>query len=282
MRADLHLHSTHSDGTFTPKELVDEAKRLGIEAIAICDHNLISGSAEAAGYARENGILLIPGVEIDAGWNGMVVHVLALGIDFKNNDLTSLLEENTATYDRFNEQLIGFMEKDYPELSLKEYLCYEREPSFGGWNGIDYLRSKGFDTKFPECMQYYREYPCELGSFLNVAAVCGAIHRAGGVAILAHIGNSMREQSVAAMLDMLSEMVEAGIDGAECFYPSHGRELTDALIDFCQINGLLITGGSDHHGEFAKEVRGITYSMEAFPIVLKNRDVERIVKEKQA
>lgn len=259
MFTDLHIHTTFSDSTLTPEAVVQEAKRKGFTLISVCDHNTTKSYPRLMKACAKEGIELIPGVEIDAQDGERTLHVLAYGCDLQNTALQSLLLFHSHLMENLSVDLIAAMSKDHPDLSSEEYRNYERNPLRGGWKGIDYLKSKGYPADYPQCMHYYADYGIKAREpFETVETVCSVIHEAGGRAVLAHPGdrlpNGKRE-----FWENLERLRALGIDGVECYYPSHSDEITALALRFCQERKMLVTAGSDSHGEFAKLVKGVEY-----------------------
>ncbi len=261
MYADLHLHSIYSDGTYTPAEVAANAKREGIGLIALCDHNTTDAFSELAAACAEQGIRCITGVEIDCESDGKWIHVLGYGIDRENSALKSVLNENLDIMEQQSVDMIECMAADYPQISLAEYQAYERDPRHGGWKGVDYLRSKGLTDGFPDCMRFYEEYAVGFSKpFPDAATLCRLIHDAGGKAVLAHPCDRLDIGSE-DFIPTLEKLVEYGIDGLECFYPSQDAYATGVCLDFCKEHNLMITAGSDDHGDFAKYIHGVYYAI---------------------
>ena len=260
MIIDLHLHTTCSDGTASPLETLQQAAAAGIHLISICDHNTTSAYDELKMHPVNYPVQLIVGTEIDSTWKNQNFHILAYGFHLKEISLQQMLSDNRNKLEQMSTDLIRKMEKDYPEISFSEYESFQRDPSHGGWKGIDYLRSKGLGGIYPECMNYYKKYEIMTPAYPSPEKVCDTIHRAGGKAVLAHPWSRLTQEEE-AFFAQLKEWTAMGIDGIECLYPDHSKLLRDQLIDFCHKNHLIVTGGSDSHGEFAKNVDGITYQI---------------------
>ncbi len=264
MLADLHLHSQYSDGTLTPRQLAAKAKATGIGLIAVCDHNTLAAYPHLQRACDELGLSCIRGVEIEADFDDTSIHILAYNVDADNAPLLALLENNQEIMERMSIDLIDRMSADYAALSPDDYATYVRDPQYGGWKGVDYLRSKGFDISYPHCMNHYRQYHISpYRTFERVGAICDVIHGAGGVAILAHPDVWFTAEEVA---DKLAVLYAHGIDGVECYYTSHSAAYSAICTDFCRTHDLLITAGSDDHGEFAKYIDGFVYGMGAVMI----------------
>lgn len=259
MFTDLHIHTTFSDSTLTPEAVAQEAKRKGFTLISVCDHNTTKSYPRLIEACRKEGIGLIPGVEIDARDGERTLHILAYGCDLRNTALQSLLLFTSDLMEGLSIDLIAAMAKDHPDLSPEEYARYERNPLHGGWKGIDYLKSKGYPADYPQCMHYYADYGIKARRpFETVKNVCSIIHEAGGKAVLAHPGDRLPNQRQ-EFVENLQRLLTLGIDGVECYYPSHSDEITALALEFCKEHDLLITAGSDSHGEFAKSVKGVEY-----------------------
>ena len=252
--ADLHVHTTYSDGTLTPAQAVDAAVRGGVRMLSICDHNVIEGALEAAPIARAAGIEFVPGVELDSMLLGCDTHILCYGADFTNEPLLRIIRDARWRLDKMSDDLLIRMDPDYPALDVDEYNRMPMDRTLGGWKLLQYLVQKGVTKSLKEAMPFYDQYGVtyEQAGFLPTKAVVDAIHAADGAAVLAHpevtFGDKMEEGLLAAL--------ECGIDGVECYYPKHSPELVQRLRDFCEEHGLLMTAGSDCHGAFGRSSVG--------------------------
>lgn len=263
MLADLHAHTQFSDGSFTPQQCADDAKAAGVALLAVCDHNTVDGIAPMRAACEKNGQTLIAGTEIDCLCDAFYLHVLGLGIDENNKNLRTLLKKCRDILDWMSDDLIAAMEKDGQNVSVAEYNAFVRNPAHGGWKGIDYLGSKGFNAAYPACMEHYAKYKIgQRAPFPQLAEVCRAVHAAGGKVIVAHPGDRLPNEPT-EFLAALSLLKEKGIDGIECYYPSHSAEITRLCVDFCNKNQLNITCGSDSHGNFARTIHGVAYNFGA-------------------
>ena len=277
MFTDLHIHTTFSDSTLTPEAVAQEAKRKGFTLISVCDHNTTKSYPQLIEACQKEGIHLIPGVEIDAQDGGQTLHILAYGCDLQNTALQSLLLFNSHVMEDLSVDLIAAMSKDHSDLCPAEYENYERDPLRGGWKGIDYLKSKGYPADYPECMHYYADYGIKVRQpFESVETVCSIIHEAGGKAVLAHPGDRLPNEKQ-AFVENLERLRGLGIDGVECYYPSHSDEITALALRFCKEHGLLVTAGSDSHGEFAKFVKGVEYYIGAVEADKRGLNLEGIL-----
>ena len=263
MLADLHAHTQFSDGSFTPQQCADAAKNAGVTLLAVCDHNTVDGVAPMRAACEKNGQILISGTEIDCLCGPFYLHILGLAVDETNADLRALLKKCRDLLDWMSDDLIAAMEKDGQNVSVAEFNAFTRNAAHGGWKGIDYLAAKGYVGAYPDCMQHYKKYNIgQRAPFPQLEEVCRVIHAAGGKAIVAHPGDRLPQER-AEFLAALALLYEAGIDGIECYYPSHSAEITRLCVDFCENHHLNITCGSDSHGDFARVIEGITYKFGA-------------------
>jgi len=250
MYADLHIHSWYSDGTLSLTEIIDKAKSQNITTISICDHELIDVYTEIENTDGINGIKIIPGVEITANMDGTSYHILAYAFDMHNEPLQVLLKYNRSIYVDMGNNLIANMMKDYPSLLIEEYSLYKRNRKNGGWDSIDYLRSKGLVCDWESYVDLATKYASPLKSeFLSVQEVINIIHGAGGYAILAHLCHHT-ESDFSDCENKAIQFYTVGIDGFECYYPEMPTEMTKYLVNFCNNRGLMVTAGSDDHGGF--------------------------------
>lgn len=254
---DLHIHSTCSDGTMTPEEICERAAARGVRLIAVCDHDCIDALPQLETAAPKAGLRWIRGVELDCAFENRVYHVLGYGYDADSPAFSRLVRENRQRLDDMSIQLLKRMEPETERVSLAQFLRYQNDPRRGGWAALNYFLDKQIASGFDEVMLLYGKYGCSYAKagFVSLEKGCAAIHAAGGKAVLAHPGYSIkgdRYQYRAALRRMLS----CGLDGVECYYPLHTPWQEEDALDFCRSHGLLITGGSDCHGDFQKTYEG--------------------------
>ena len=273
MYADLHVHSQYSDGTLNIKEIVAKAQSLNITLLSICDHNTIDAYLHEGDFCAETGITLVTGVEINSKMDGIEYHILAYGFDMKNVQLLDLLQYNNDIYAHRDTALIENMLKDYPTLSVEEFLKYERDRKNGGWESLDYLKSKGLAENWRD----YHSLVCKYNStpsrdFLHPIDVVNVIHNAGGYAVLAHLGSTLErttpEQAATKCKETAIKFIDMGIDGFECYYPAHSDKVTSALLETCRKHDKIITAGSDEHGGFNNIEGGCWYDMSTQKIMV--------------
>ena len=260
MLADLHMHSYYSDGTMSPREIVEDAKKRNVQLIAITDHNVLDSYTELKEAAEEFGIKVIRGVEIDARFEDIVVHILAYNFE-DNENLFNLIHKAKNELLETSIELIKRMENDYENISSEDYEAYDYDRRKGGWKGIHYLFDRGITSELFEGVKYYGQYKCghEYFDYPTVEEVVKAVHEANGYVVLAHPCNYYKNNTKEEVLEKLEKFKSIGIDGVECYYPANSEMMTETCVEFCKNNDMIITVGSDSHGEFGAVSKGIEY-----------------------
>ena len=256
MLADLHIHSTCSDGTLTPEAIIAEAVQKGVGLLAVCDHNALAGMQAAIPLAASAGLRLVPGVEIDSIMLGLDAHILCYGADFSHPELHSAIVHARARLDYMSDDLLERMLPDFPMLSVDEYARFPHDSRLGGWRLLQYLLAKGVTARLQEAYPFYDRYGVTYAAagFADAEEIISLLHAAGGCAVLAHPGVTRPEDP----LGLIRHAARLGIDGVECFYPKHAPSLTEALFSFCDAENLTVTAGSDCHGTFSGSPIGHT------------------------
>lgn len=270
MLVDLHIHTYYSDGTMSPKEVVEDAKRKNLGIIAITDHDVLDSYEELKVEAEKAGIIAIRGIEIDSIFEGHLVHLLAYKFE-DNEKLFKLINHAKEQLLETSIELIRRMENDYEGISLEDYNSYEYERRKGGWKGIHYLHDRKITEGLFDGVKFYGKYDCghEKFAFPSVGEVCNTVHDANGYVVLAHPCNYYSNKNKEEILEKLEILKNLGIDGVECYYPANSDLMTNTCLEFCKDNNLIITAGSDGHGDFGAVSKGIEYYIGAI-----NKDSE--------
>lgn len=257
MFVDLHVHTCHSDGSDTVEQVIRHARRNRGDVIAITDHNTLAAYQDAKiSEVCSAGLTVIPGVEIDVNHNGRSHHLLGLGIDLENTELAAFCAYSAQKQEEYNVALLKLLERDIPGVSQKGYDRYEIPAGRGGWKLLNYLLDIGVTHSLREGLRFYGQYQFNVNDipFPTLAEAVQAVKKASGVPIIAHpaydIPYNPYEADHSLFWSALESVVETGIEGVECIHPVHGFALEQELIDFCKERNLLISGGSDYHGQF--------------------------------
>ncbi|MGC9081822.1 MAG: PHP domain-containing protein [Anaerolineae bacterium] len=258
MRADLHVHTTASDGTWTPEEVIEHVRAAGIGLFAVADHDTLEGALAVADLVRRTpgAPAFLPGVEITTALNGTPVHILGYGPRPDDPSLRDLLRANRARLEWINEETLRRMARAGYPVDLEAYAAYENDPRRGGWRGLNFLIDTGLcrDVRdFFERIFVDPVRPPDPG-FPHPTEAIARIREAGGVPVLAHPGGSFRGRPIE---EALAPFLDFGIVGVECYSPYHSPETTARCRAFCLRHGLLVTGGSDCHGEFTDRPLGV-------------------------
>lgn len=247
LKADLHMHSTASDGSYTPKELVAMIYRAQVELFALTDHDSTKNLKAMAEEASKLEINFLPGVEISSTFKGNLFHILAYGIDIENEELQKLLSSNSSLMEKKDDDSIRLLIKEGFTIDYEDYKAYEHIPSRGGWKTLNYLIDKGLCTDvgdfFGRIFNKGRVVP--FPEFSHPSKVIEVVRRAGGAAILAH---PVYDKVIDNLEENLEHFNDFGIAGIECYHPHHNEEAVKRCLSYAKANKLMITGGSDFHG----------------------------------
>jgi predicted metal-dependent phosphoesterase TrpH len=248
-RVDLHIHTIASDGSWTPRQAVDAAKKAGLGVMAVTDHDSVDSVAAAREAAREAGIVCYTGVEICSTYEGHCFHILGYGMDIDHPLFREHLAYNTELLERTDEEAIGKLGREGWPVSIEEYRAYRYDPARGGFKALFYLVDKGLcrDVKDFFSRIFVKERGLDFPVFPTIEETVATIHQAGGVALLAHPASHFHGPGLRETLHAVSKKP---LDGFECYHTAHNKPDTAALVEFCREHHKLISGGSDCHGRF--------------------------------
>ncbi|WP_129408761.1 PHP domain-containing protein [Marinitoga lauensis] len=247
MLLDLHCHSTYSDGTLSPRQLIKKAKNLGIKIFSITDHDTIKGQMEAIEFAKELNLKYIPGVEINAEFPTLM-DILGYNVDIKNDYLNSVLEIIYNKRIERNRLMIELLKKEGFRIDIEDLEGLSLY-TIGRPHIARILLKKGYGTSVSQIIETYltRGKSCYIERFkFSPRKTIRAIKKAGGLAVLAH-PKKLRLSNIQLEI-LVNELKDYGLDGIECFHYSSDPHYTNFLIDLARKNGLLVTAGSDYHG----------------------------------
>jgi predicted metal-dependent phosphoesterase TrpH len=247
---DLHVHTTMSDGTLTPEEVVGLALETGLSAIAITDHDTVSGVATAQQRSKGTGVLIIPGVEISTQWDHGILHCLGYFVDTDHPQLLRVLRYLVrARIDRVP-QIVAKLQAQDVGISLEDVRSEVKEGVPGRPHVANALMRKGVVRNIQEAFDRFlkKGAPAYVEKVkLSPADAIGAISAAGGVPVLAH-PYSLKPDDPEILAHTLHDLVDLGMQGIEVYYPEHTREQTSLYLDLAARFNLAVTGGTDFHG----------------------------------
>ena len=253
-RIDLHTHSTASDGTLTPTELMRAAKAAGLSAIALTDHDTFEGLPEARAEAQRQGLELVPGCELSLDYGGLPTHLLALFVDERPGHVVHELTRVRVARANRNAIMLEKLKSVGVHLRREDV---ERHATgvVGRPHMAQAMLAAGVVKSFDEAFTRF------LGSNglayvpkvkLTPAEAIGAIHADGGLAVLAH--PYLLSQQPRHIEAMLLDLTGMGLDGVEVYYTEHSDKYTALVAELAQRLGLLMSGGSDFHGSVKPDV----------------------------
>ena len=245
---DLHLHTTASDGRLTPTELVALASASGVRILAVTDHDTTDGLDEAAAEAGRRGLVTVPGIEITAVENGRDLHMLGYFFDpFEESLVRFLIRQRVTRITRIADMAVRLAQLGLP-VDVQPLLDDARRhtnKSIGRPTLARAMISAGHVATTNEAFDKWlgQERPAfveRVGP--SPEEVIGTLHRAGGIASLAHPGRTKIDGQIAALR-------EAGLDAIEAYHSDHDAAATDGYLARARALDLLVTGGSDFHGD---------------------------------
>lgn len=249
MRIDLHTHSTQSDGTETPAEVMRSAAEAGLDVIALTDHDTTRGWGQAARAVAETGVTLVPGIEISCAYDGISIHLLGYFIDPLDAALLGELERARSSRRTRAQRMV---EKLAPDTGLSWDQVQEQfgaDTTIGRPHIADALIAAGVVASREEAFAAY----LASGSKYHVshyaphpAVATRLVRGAGGVPVMAHPFAAARGRTVGS--DVIEGMADAGLAGLEIYHRDHTDEAIGQGLQLAERLGLLVTGSSDYHG----------------------------------
>lgn len=241
---DLHLHSSFSDGTYSPEVVVAEAQRFGLRGIALTDHDSVEGCARAAQACAAAGIDFVPGAELTAEQEGNELHLLGYFIDTENPRLLGQIARFQAVRQNRIREMVAKLNHLRMPLSAEAVFVLASCRSPGRPHVARALVAAGLCGTLDEAFERFlkKRRPAWVPKFkIGAADAIELIHHAQGVAVLAHPGLNRTDA-------VIPELVEAGLDGIECFHTKHSTAIAEHYLEIADRFHLLVTGGSDCHG----------------------------------
>jgi predicted metal-dependent phosphoesterase TrpH len=248
---DLHIHSNCSDGAFSPTELVQQASKEGLTAVAIADHDSVAGIAEGVAAGLECSVEVLPAVELSVQFKSWQdVHLLGYGMDWSDARFLQKLNGFRERREHRNEEILekvnGMLsEEKLADITLAEVLAFSRD-AIGRPHIARALLERGYVSNVEDAFKRYL-VPCNVPKcYWPIQDAIEEIRRLGGVSVLAHPTTVSTDRQ--ELRDTVTELTEAGLDGIEVFNNMALADEMEFLRRLAGELGLLVTGGSDYHG----------------------------------
>ncbi len=268
MNVDLHIHSSFSDGAYTPSELVVMASRLNLGAIAIADHDSVAGVSEGIAAGLSHSVRVIPAVELSVqfeSWGD--VHLLGYGIDHGDRVFLERLNAFRERREKRNDEMLALVNnlllaEGRTAIGIEEVLTFARDSI-----GRPHIARALLERRYVENVEdAFRRYlvACNVPkSYWPIEDAITEIHRIGGVAVLAHPTSITRDHQELSRI--IADLQSLGLDGIEVYNNLVYEDDREFLRRLAVASGLLVTGGSDFHGiedglEMGKGRGGLRFS----------------------
>ena len=251
MAVDLHTHSTYSDGSDSPAEIVSAAAAAGLEAVALTDHDNLNGILEAAAAADASEVELIPGVELSCEWQPGGMHLVVLWLEPGPGPLQDRLEILQAGRRQRNVDLIELLQKLDVDISYEEVVAEAGGTGVGRPHVAAVLVRKGVVGSIPEAFDLYlasgrpayvERYRLPPEEAIELARASGAVPIVAHPHTLGMTGTTLDQE--------LRRLARHGLVGLECYYPEYEPDTRLELVERARDVGLVPSGGSDYHGTY--------------------------------
>ena len=254
---DMHTHTTASDGTLTPTELINLAKETGLKAVAVTDHDTVEGIEEALKEGEKVGIEVIPGIEFAAAYEGETeIHILGFFIDYKNHKLNETLKSIKEARDKRNILMVENLRKIGMNITIDDIINEAGGNIITRAHFAAVLEKKGYVKSKNEAFKYFIS-PGKPGyvrrEFITPKMCIETINNAGGVAFLAP--PTLYKISYKQIEKLVSELIEYGLKGIEGEYSTYSDEQEKNIKKIANKFNIMISGGSDFHGNNKPDIK---------------------------
>ena len=256
MAADLHLHSTYSDGSYKPEQLLKLARSKGLDTIAIADHDTIKGSKEAIKIKDNYDIEVIPAIEFSTYKNKAEIHILGYYLDFTSKQLKQEVHNIFQARIKRAEKMIDKLNKQGVAISLKEIKNKIADEYMGRPHLAQEMVKKGYIDEIGEAFTdkyignngqaYVSKYKLTPKKAIKI------INEAQGIPVVAHPG--FINNGFPLNKENIKEMKKSGLEGIEVFHSRHSSDESAYYRSVAEELNLVITGGSDFHGDKTPEI----------------------------
>lgn len=273
MPADLHIHSTFSDGTDTPEEIASQLKEAQIMVASLTDHDSISGTERFINACKKEGIIPVPGIELSSVFEGEDVHILGYGINFRDTFLAEYLKDLRQKRVERLEKIIDCLRDNGFDVDLEElFHVSSGEYAVGRAHLARLLVEKGYVESVEEAFDKWlgRGKLCFSEKYiLSPEAQIQVVLELEGIPVLAHPAAYRKKPDI-------DELLKVGLKGIEVFHPDHSVKDVAELLDLAFEKKLVITGGSDSHGR--DQSRGFTIGTAFLPEIYVEDFLSNVIK----
>ena len=245
MYADLHIHTIYSDGSFPPAVIIRHAVKNNLKIISITDHDSVYGIAASIKEGEKSGVEVIPGIEISTTVDTGEIHMLGYFVDYTDEYFLKSLKRIQEIRIKRMSVMVDKLNRLMIDIDLNELIEYAASSSIGRLHLAHFLKKKGIVGSAYEAFDRYigsGKPAYEKMNALTPEEGIELISNAGGIPVLAHPGLTKRD-------DLIDEMIQSGLRGLEVYHSGHSEEDTNRYFQMARDKGLLVTGGSDCHGE---------------------------------
>lgn len=257
MSADLHIHTIYSDGSYTPEEIVDKAKKAGFKTIAISDHDSLEGIKPAVKYAEDKELEVIPAIEFSTFRGKAEIHILGYFIDYEDKTLKEKVRKIYDSRKKRAQKMVKLLNQENVDITFDEVRNVAGDDYIGRPHIAKLMVQKGYINEMGEAFTenyignggraYVKKYK------ISPIEAIKLIQNSGGIPVLAHPifinhGEPLREEDI-------KEMKANGLIGLEVYHSKHNKDNEKYYKSIAEKLNLLITGGSDFHGENSPGVK---------------------------
>lgn len=247
MKIDLHIHTNYSDGTLTPEELVDSAIEVGLDTIAITDHDNVAAYYVAKKYVEENGkqLRIIPGIEINTFYKKQEIHVLGYFMDFENQEFKAMIEKQRKARKVQAQEIAKRLKKIGLNVSYEDIKkCVIENGSIGRPHIAKAITQKGGTSSITEAYNKYIHDGTSVyvqRKTVTPHEAVEIIYDAGGIPVIAHPCDVENAE------ELIEELISYGLRGVEAYHRKHTPAMIEYFCSIAEKYDLVITGGSDFH-----------------------------------
>jgi len=246
---DMHVHTNASDGCYSAQEIVEQAKKISLEGLAITDHDTVGSLHDAMSIMKSSGYPVIPGIELSAEWEERDVHILGYWIDFKKNLLLDRLRQLQEERRDRCRRMVAILERKGMPLDAEQII------DAGGWaigrpHVARAMVDAGYVASNREAFNQWigRGMPAYVPRVkFSPFEAMDLVDRIGGVPVLAHPGVNVPD-------GLIGQLVRRGLGGIEVYHPEHNYQAERKYLQIAKFHNLAIMGGSDFHGTSGRDL----------------------------